>query len=83
MVAIAAEGHNVHLEFRPKLAEDWKNAISAGVNLEAGNYQYLTKRVFDSMNASQLESKIWLVFLTHFVDGNVSTGKTLIFLKFL
>ena len=61
MVAIAAEGHNVHLEFRPKLAEDWKNAISAGVNLEIGNYQYLTKRVFDSMNASQLESKIWLV----------------------
>ena len=46
MVAIAAEGHNVHLEFRPKLAEDWKNAISAGVNLEIGNYQYLTKRVF-------------------------------------
>ena len=61
MVAIAAEGHNVHLQFTPKLAEDWKNAISAGVNLEIGNYQYLTKRVFDSMNASQLESKIWLV----------------------
>jgi len=61
MVTIAAEGHNVHLQFTPKLAEDWKNAISAGVNLEIGNYQYLTKRVFDSMNASQLESKIWLV----------------------
>ena len=59
MVAIAAEGHNVHLQFTPKLAEDWKNAISAGVNLESGNYQYLTKRVFDGMNASQLESKIW------------------------
>ncbi len=51
----------MHLQFTPKLAEDWKNAISAGVNLEIGNYQYLTKRVFDSMNASQLESKIWLV----------------------
>ena len=61
MVAIAAEGHNVHLQFTPKLAEDWKNAISAGVNLESGNYQYLTKRVFDGMNASQLESKICLV----------------------
>ena len=38
MVAITAEGHNVHLQFTPKLAEDWKNAISAGVNLEIGNY---------------------------------------------
>ena len=61
MVKIVSEEQNVNLQFTPEMANDWKNAISAGVNLEVGNYQYLTKRVFDSMNASQLESKLWLV----------------------
>jgi len=61
IVSEVSEEQNMNLQFTPELANDWKNAISSGVNLEVGNYQYLTKRVFDSMNASQLESKLWLV----------------------
>jgi len=61
MVSIAEDGYNVHLKFTPKLANDWKNAMLASSELAVGNYQYLTRRVLDSMNASQLESKLWLV----------------------
>ena len=61
MVNIITDGYNVHLKFTPQLANDWKGAISASSELTAGNYQYLTKRVLDSMNSSQLESKLWLV----------------------
>ena len=61
MVNIVTDGYNVHLKFTPELANDWKGAISASSELTVGNYRYLTKRVLDSMNASQLESKLWLV----------------------
>lgn len=61
MVSIAEDGYNVHLKFTPGLANDWKNAMLASSELAVGNYQYLTRRVLDSMNASQLESKLWLV----------------------
>ena len=43
-----------HLKYTPDMARDWKNAI---ITPEG----YLKKRVLDSMNASQLESKLWLV----------------------
>lgn len=43
-----------HLKYTPDMARDWKNAI---ITPEG----YLKKRVLDSMNASQLESKMWLV----------------------
>ena len=61
MVSIAEDGYNVHLQFTPDLANDWKNAMLASSELAVGNYHYLTRRVLDSMNASQLESKLWLV----------------------
>ena len=61
MVNIVTDGYNVHLKFTPELANDWKGAISASSELTVGNYRYLTKRVLDSMNSSQLESKLWLV----------------------
>jgi len=51
----------VNLQFTPELANDWKNAMLASSELNAGNYHYMTRRVLDSMNASQLESKLWLV----------------------
>ena len=65
MVIFGEDGYNLHLQFTPELANDWKNAMFAGMmsssELSTGNYQYLLQRVLDSMNASQLESKLWLV----------------------
>jgi len=43
-----------YLKYTPEMAKDWKNAINASEG-------YLRKRVLDSMNSSQLESKLWLV----------------------
>ena len=43
-----------YLKYTPEMARDWKNAI----NYSEG---YLRKRVLDSMNESQLISKMWLV----------------------
>jgi hypothetical protein len=43
-----------YLKFTPNLANDWKNALSTSES-------YVFKRVMDSMNESQLESKLWLV----------------------
>ena len=43
-----------YLKFTPELANDWKNALSA-------SEPYLFKRVMDSMNQSQLESKLWII----------------------
>ena len=61
MVKIVSEDQNVNLQFTPELANDWKNAMLASSELAVGNYHYVTRRVLDSMNASQLESKLWLV----------------------
>ena len=43
-----------YLKFTPELAHDWKNALST-------SEPYLLKRVLDSMNQSQLESKLWII----------------------
>ena len=43
-----------YLKFTPELAHDWKNALSS-------SEPYLLKRVLDSTNRSQLESKLWIV----------------------
>jgi hypothetical protein len=43
-----------YLKFTPELAHDWKNALSS-------SEPYLFKRVMDSINQSQLESKLWIV----------------------
>ncbi len=43
-----------YLKYTPEMARDWKNAINASEG-------YLRKRVADSMNESQLVSKMWLV----------------------
>ena len=43
-----------YLKFTPELANDWKNALSS-------SEPYLFKRVMDSMNQSQLESKLWII----------------------
>ena len=43
-----------YLKFTPNLANDWKNALST-------SEPYVFKRVMDSMNESQLESKLWLI----------------------
>ena len=43
-----------YLKFTPNLANDWKNALSTSES-------YVFKRVMDSMNESQLESKLWLI----------------------
>jgi len=43
-----------YLKFTPELAHDWKNALSS-------SEPYLLKRVLDSMNQSQLESKLWII----------------------
>ena len=65
MVILGEDGYNLHLQFTPDLANDWKNAMFAGMlssdELTTGSHQYLLQRVLDSMNASQLESKMWLV----------------------
>ena len=43
-----------YLKYTPEVARDWKNAINSSEG-------YLRKRVLDSMNESQLVSKMWLV----------------------
>ena len=43
-----------YLKYTPEVAKDWKN----GINFSEG---YLRKRVLNSMNESQLVSKMWLV----------------------
>jgi len=43
-----------YLKYTPELANDWKNALSSSES-------YLFKRVMDSMNQSQLESKLWII----------------------
>ena len=43
-----------YLKYTPEMARDWKNAT----NYAKG---YLHKRILDSMNESQLVSKMWLV----------------------
>jgi len=43
-----------YLKYTPELANDWKNALSS-------SEPYLFKRVMDSMNQSQLESKLWII----------------------
>ena len=43
-----------YLKFTPELAHDWKNALSS-------SEPYLLKRMLDSMNRSQLESKLWII----------------------
>ena len=43
-----------YLKFTPELAHDWKNALST-------SEPYVFKRVLDSMNRSQLESKLWII----------------------
>ena len=43
-----------YLKYTPEMARDWKNAT----NYAKG---YLHKRVLDSMNESQLVSKMWLI----------------------
>ena len=43
-----------YLKFTPNLANDWKNALST-------SEPYVFKRVLDSMNRSQLESKLWII----------------------
>ena len=43
-----------YLKYTPEVARDWKNAINSSEG-------YLRKRVLDSMNESQLVSKLWLV----------------------
>ena len=43
-----------YLKFTPELAHDWKNALSS-------SEPYLLKRALDSMNQSQLESKLWII----------------------
>jgi hypothetical protein len=46
-----------YLKFTPELAHDWKNALSQTSSSEP----YLLKRMLDSMNQSQLESKLWII----------------------
>ena len=43
-----------YLKFTPELAHDCKNALST-------SEPYVFKRVLDSMNRSQLESKLWII----------------------
>ena len=43
-----------YLKFTPNLANDWKNALST-------SEPYVFKRVMDSMNESQLQSKLWII----------------------
>ena len=43
-----------YLKFTPELANDWKNALST-------SEPYFFKRTMDSMNQSQLESKLWII----------------------
>ena len=43
-----------YLKYTPEMAKDWKNAINSTDG-------YMEKRVWDSMNESQLVSKLWLV----------------------
>jgi len=43
-----------YLKLTPELVNDWKNALST-------SEPHVFKRVMDSMNQSQLESKLWIV----------------------
>ena len=43
-----------YLKYTPEMARDWKNAFSSTDG-------YMKKRVSESMNESQLVSKMWLV----------------------
>ena len=43
-----------YLKYTPEMARDWKNAINS-------TDSYMEKRVWDSLNESQLVSKMWLV----------------------
>jgi len=43
-----------YLKYTPEMARDWKNAINSTDG-------YMEKRVWDSLNESQLVSKMWLV----------------------
>jgi hypothetical protein len=43
-----------YLKLTPELVNDWKNALSA-------SEPYVFKRVKDSINQSQLESKLWII----------------------
>ena len=71
MVILGEDGYNLHLQFTPDLANDWKNAMFAGMlssdELTTGNHQYLLQRVLDSMNASQ----IWLVQSQKALDNKI------------
>ena len=44
-----------YLKFTPELANNWKNALSMA------SKSPLLKRALDSMNQSQLESKLWII----------------------
>ena len=46
-----------YLKFTPELANDWKNAL----NSTETSMPYVFKRVMDSLNSSQLQSKLWLI----------------------
>ena len=46
-----------YLKFTPELANDWKNAL----NSTETSMPYVFKRVMDSVNSSQLQSKLWLI----------------------
>ena len=46
-----------YLKFTPELANDWKNAL----NSSETSMPYVFKRVMDSLNSSQLQSKLWLI----------------------
>ena len=46
-----------YLKFTPELANAWKNAL----NSTETSMPYVFKRVMDSLNSSQLQSKLWLI----------------------
>ena len=46
-----------YLKFTPELANDWKNAL----NSTETSMPYVFKRVMDSLNSSQLQSKLWVI----------------------
>ena len=47
MVSITEDGYNVHLQFTPDLANDWKNAMLASSELAVGNYHPLEISLFN------------------------------------
>ena len=56
-----------NLKFTPELAHDWKNALS-------DTQSYIHRRVLDSMNASQLESKLWLIQELRYIHQPISVA---------